>query len=167
MRTDTLLFTSDLRTALVGIPIDLVPPAVWLDLADGSPPAPAWPLFPEHYARLRMSCLAIEDRWAAGDYPEEKLRVVWQRWEVVEAWALECWGESALMAAYCQGLQAGLLGALPKPPPLFSDPFGVVRQTHSPGVSGAAVRRERQKQRQSTASSRKPAPRRSGASLFD
>ena len=52
MRTDTLLFTSNLRTALVGIPIDLVPPAVWLDLADGSAPVPAWPLFPEHYARL-------------------------------------------------------------------------------------------------------------------
>lgn len=167
MRTDTLLFTSDLRTALVGIPIDLVPPAVWLDLADGSPPAPAWPLFPEHYARLRMSCLAIEDRWAAGNCPQDKLQVVYQRWQVLEAWAQERWGEMVLMAAYCQRLEAGFPGSLPEPPSLFSDPFGVVRQTHSPGVSGAAVRRERQKQRQSTASSRKPAPRRSGASLFD
>ena len=148
MQTDTLLFTSNLRAALVGIPISLAPPAVWLDLEDGSPPVLAWPLFPEHYARLRISCLAIEDRWAAGNYPEDKLRVVRQRWQVLEAWALEFWGEMVLMAAYRQGLQGGFPAPLPEPPPLVSDPFTRPKSVHMPGVSGAAVRRERQRQRQ-------------------
>lgn len=148
MRTDALLFTSDLRSALVGIPISLLPPAVWLDLESGTHPVPAWPLTPPHHARVKLSCLALEDRWAQGDYPLEKIQVVWQRWQVLDDWASSCWSEQELLAAYSHGLREGFSTPLPQPPPLVSDPFTRPKSVHMPGVSGAAVRRERQRQRQ-------------------
>lgn len=114
---DTLLYTADLRSAIVRISSSLMPASVWLTLPGQEHPVPAWPLTAMAWVALWQACVKLEDRWSADQYPRARIEVIWERWQKIDCWAVENLGEEALLSARALGGPIEIRG--PDPPPLY------------------------------------------------